>query len=121
MFIAQIQYIPVQPLLIAVIAITVFNLLLTFVLLKRMNDARGTVSMPETERASIQTASPVPTRIYAGASDINNEVAAVISAALHLYKNDAHDFENTILTIDKVAKAYSPWSSKIYGLRKNPR
>jgi hypothetical protein len=62
-----------------------------------------------------------PRKVYAGNSDINGEVAAVISAALHLYKNDEHDFENTVLTIKKVAKAYSPWSSKIYGLRKNPR
>ena len=34
---------------------------------------------------------------------------------------NAHDRENTILTINKVRRAYSPWSSKIYNLRELPR
>lgn len=50
----------------------------------------------------------------------SGEVIAAIAAALveHL---DAHDRENTVLTINKVRRAYSPWSSKIYGLREIPR
>lgn len=50
----------------------------------------------------------------------SGEVIAAIAAALaeHL---DAHDRENTVLTINKVRRAYSPWSSKIYGLRELPR
>lgn len=49
----------------------------------------------------------------------SGEVIAAIAAALveHL---DAHDRESTILTINKVRRAYSPWSSKIYGLRELP-
>ena len=34
---------------------------------------------------------------------------------------NVHDFEETILTINKVKRNYSPWSSKIYGLRELPR
>jgi len=49
------------------------------------------------------------------------EVAAVISYALHLYQQDIHDYEQMILTIQKVVRPYSPWSSKIYGLRQTPR
>lgn len=49
------------------------------------------------------------------------EVNAAIAMALHLYYSEAHDFENTVLTIQKVSKTYSPWSSKIYGLRYHPR
>ena len=43
--------------------------------------------------------------------------------AIHLYKldNEAHDFETTILTINKESKSYSPWSSKIYTLRETPQ
>ena len=41
--------------------------------------------------------------------------------AIHLYYSEMHDKENTVLTIDKVSKTYSPWSSKIYGLRQHPR
>lgn len=50
----------------------------------------------------------------------SGEVIAAIAAALaeHL---DAHDREAAVLTINKVRKAYSPWSSKIYGLREIPR
>ncbi|MDP3451569.1 MAG: OadG family transporter subunit, partial [Bacteroidales bacterium] len=50
------------------------------------------------------------------------EVFAAIAASLHSYFEDdeSHDFENTILTIEKVAKNYSPWSSKIYTLRETP-
>lgn len=35
--------------------------------------------------------------------------------------DDNHDVENTVLTIRKVARTYSPWSSKIYSLRDVPR
>ena len=55
----------------------------------------------------------------APAHDSGEEMAAIVMA-LHEHLN-AHDQENTILTINKVKKAYSPWSSKIYGLRELPR
>ncbi|MBR5898564.1 MAG: OadG family protein [Muribaculaceae bacterium] len=55
----------------------------------------------------------------APAHDSGEEIAAIVMA-LHEHLN-AHDQENTILTINKVKKAYSPWSSKIYGLRELPR
>ena len=40
--------------------------------------------------------------------------------ALHEHLN-VHDNESTILTLNKVRKAYSPWSSKIYSLRQLPQ
>lgn len=50
--------------------------------------------------------------------DSGEEIAAI---AMALYEHlNAHDSENTILTINKVKRAYSPWSSKIYGLREVP-
>ena len=51
----------------------------------------------------------------------SGEEVAAIAMALALYKEDLHDKESTILTINRVARAYSPWSSKIYGLRQIPR
>jgi Na+-transporting methylmalonyl-CoA/oxaloacetate decarboxylase gamma subunit len=53
--------------------------------------------------------------------EIPGEVNAAIALALHLYRNQLHDMEDTVITIKKVAKAYSPWSSKIYGIRRTPR
>ena len=52
---------------------------------------------------------------------ISGEVNAAIAMAIHLYFAEIHDHENTVLTISKVSRTYSPWSSKIYGLRQNPR
>lgn len=44
-----------------------------------------------------------------------DEIAAIVMA-LQMFQDDLHDKEATVVTINKVARAYSPWSSKIYGL-----
>ena len=51
--------------------------------------------------------------------DSGEEIAAIVMA-LHEHLN-AHDTENTILTIKKMKRAYSPWSSKIYSMRELPK
>ena len=48
------------------------------------------------------------------------EVIAAISMALHEVQGADHDVEETILTISRVKRSYSPWSSKIYTLRETP-
>ncbi len=53
--------------------------------------------------------------------EMSGEVNAAIAMALYMYQNEMHDYENTVLTINKVSRNYSPWSSKIYTLRKSPR
>jgi hypothetical protein len=59
---------------------------------------------------------------HAGVEDfhVSGEVNAAIAMTLYLYSAELHDAENTVLTINKVSRTYSPWSSKIYGLRKYP-
>ena len=49
----------------------------------------------------------------------SGEVYAAIAMALYQHL-EVHDVEDTILTINKVKKAYSPWNSKIYSLREVP-
>lgn len=49
---------------------------------------------------------------------ITGEINAAIAMTLHLYSSELHDAENTVLTINKVSRTYSPWSSKIYGLNR---
>ncbi len=51
--------------------------------------------------------------------NIEGNVTAAISLALHLYFSELHDEESNIVTIKKVRKAYSPWSSKIYSVNQN--
>lgn len=53
--------------------------------------------------------------------EMSGEVLAAISAAIHEMRQDEHDIESTILTIEQVKKNYSPWSSKLYNLRQLPK
>ncbi|MDE6006031.1 MAG: OadG family protein [Muribaculaceae bacterium] len=50
----------------------------------------------------------------------SGEVIAAISMALAEHMGQGHDIEDTILTIRKLRKAYSPWNSKIYNMRTMP-
>lgn len=50
----------------------------------------------------------------------SGEVIAAISMALAEHMGQGHDMEDTILTIRRMRKAYSPWNSKIYNLRVVP-
>lgn len=47
---------------------------------------------------------------------MTKEEVVAIATAIYKYSEDLHDIENTVLTINRVTKAYSPWSSKIYGV-----
>lgn len=49
------------------------------------------------------------------ASDVDDDVAVAIALALSLSK-DVHDEEPGRVTIKRIERRYSPWSSKIYGL-----
>lgn len=51
---------------------------------------------------------------------VPGEVYAAISMALYELNNDAHDIEHMVLTIERTRRPYSPWSSKIYGMRQLP-
>ena len=49
------------------------------------------------------------------------EAMAAIAMALHEAKGDGHDVEETILTISRVNRYFSPWSSKRQSLREVPK
>jgi Na+-transporting methylmalonyl-CoA/oxaloacetate decarboxylase gamma subunit len=53
----------------------------------------------------------------AGIITVSGEITAAIAMGLHQFLNELHDEESGILTIKKVSKTYSPWSSKIYAVR----
>lgn len=69
---------------------------------------------------SIKLASGETLNTKEAEEEMSGEVSAAIAMALHLYQSEMHDYENTVLTIQKVSRTYSPWSSKIYTLRKTP-
>ncbi|MEA3317182.1 MAG: OadG family protein [Bacteroidota bacterium] len=51
---------------------------------------------------------------------ISNEVSAAIAMSINLFFSEQHDEESNVITIKQVKKRYSPWSSKIYGIRNWP-
>lgn len=72
--------------------------------------AKRHASQVATETGATSTVLP------ANVGDISGEEFAAIATAIFMYNNELHDEENTIMTINKVARSYSPWCSKIYFL-----
>ena len=56
-----------------------------------------------------------PSTSTAAGWKVDEDLAVVIGLALALAK-DVHDEESGLVTIQRVERRYSPWSSKIYGL-----
>lgn len=50
----------------------------------------------------------------------SGESIAAIAMALAEHFQEGHDIEDTILTIRRMRKAYSPWSSKLYNMTQLP-
>jgi len=50
------------------------------------------------------------------ATKMTGDVNAAICTALYLYFSEMHDEEKYVMTVKKVSRTYSPWSSKIYGV-----
>jgi glutaconyl-CoA/methylmalonyl-CoA decarboxylase subunit delta len=44
-----------------------------------------------------------------------------IAMALHFFYEEVHDDESNVITIKRIERRYSPWSSKIYGINNNIR
>ena len=85
---------------------------------------RGTKSVVE----SAAPASSAPAAVAAPvavAETKDNEIMAAIAFALQLSKKESskelHDVEYNVITMEKIERSYSPWSSKIHVMTKNPR
>lgn len=95
--------------------IVVFTgLLLLFLVFKQIGRMAISISKRNAKKDSGSETTVVP-------GEVSGEVFAAIATALYEFTEDVHDMENTVLTIRKVARNYSPWSSKIYGLRETPK
>lgn len=49
-------------------------------------------------------------------SGVSGEEIAAIAMSVYLYLNEQHDEESGVITIKRIERRYSPWSSKIYNL-----
>lgn len=90
------------------------GLLLLYLVFKQIGKLAISVSKRNTKKAGENTSLTNP-------GEVSGEVFAAIATALYEFTEDVHDMENTVLTIRKVTRNYSPWSSKIYGLRELPK
>lgn len=52
----------------------------------------------------------------AQAADQEGEIYAAIAAAIHLYNDELHDEEDTVITIQKVEREWTPWNAKFYNM-----
>ena len=86
-------------------------LCLSFLLISKI----GSAVARRNKRESIGNGVEIPGAL----ADSGEEIAAIVMA-LHEHL-DTHDKESMVLTINKVRRSYSPWSSKIYGLRRMPK
>lgn len=49
-------------------------------------------------------------------TEVRADENAAIAMAIYLYNNELHDEESSIITINKVSRVYSPWSSKLHNM-----
>ena len=81
-----------------------FRYVLTFILnfkLKSFARKKGL------DPAEVQTAKTIQ----------SGEVNAAIAMAIYSYFNELHDVESGVMTIKRVSRHYSPWSSKLYNMK----
>lgn len=69
------------------------------------------------KRRTLRASSEKPVKYGPPTGFVRGEVAAAIGMALYSALNEVHDHEEDVLTLRHAERKYSPWSSKIYGLR----
>ena len=101
---------------ITAMAVVFLGLLVLFLVFKQI----GNAAIRASQRNAAKAAAAAGAKVSDNAGRESGEIFAAISMALYEMSDDNHDIENTVLTIRKVQRSYSPWSSKIYSLRQTP-
>lgn len=96
-------------------AVVFLGLLILYLVFKQIGNAAIRASKRNAKKAAGEGA-----MLAANAGQESGEIFAAIATALYEMSDDNHDIESTVLTIRKVQRSYSPWSSKIYTLRQSP-
>lgn len=102
---------------ITAMAVVFLGLIILYLVFKQIGNAAISASKRNAQKA----AAAEGTKVSENAGEESGEIFAAIATALYEMNDDNHDIENTVLTIRKVQRRYSPWSSKIYTLRQTPR
>ncbi|MDR2585259.1 MAG: OadG family protein [Prevotellaceae bacterium] len=88
-------------------------LILLYVIFKQIG--KSLIFIQDRRSRKHSKAKSIPTAV-ASSGEISGGVYAAIGAAIYLYNKELFDVENAVLTINKVSRTYSPWSSKIHGI-----
>lgn len=92
------------------VGITVVFIALTLLVFAFMLSAK--LSQNTLKKRSIKSGTP-----ETSIATLDTEKMTAISLALHLYlEQEIHDTESNVITIKRIQKRYSPWSSKIYNM-----
>jgi Na+-transporting methylmalonyl-CoA/oxaloacetate decarboxylase gamma subunit len=91
-------------------AVVFIGLILLYAVFKFVGKTAIQMSTHRAKKAGVENI-PARGHVEEGA------ILAAIATALYEVTEDVHDIESTVLTIHKVTRRYSPWSSKIYGMR----
>jgi Na+-transporting methylmalonyl-CoA/oxaloacetate decarboxylase gamma subunit len=100
------------------IMITIVGILVVFAALTTITfliKALKVLANPAKRKATLEDQPVAPLR-----NGISGEVVAAIALALQSHLYELHDEERTVLTITKVSRPYSPWSSKLYTMTPSP-
>ena len=111
-----------------IILIILFALVILYLVIKsagkkssKSDSKANDTSAPGGNGTTRETGTTVATGGVSNNDEIQGEVLAAIFMALHEDQEVLHDYEDTVLTMDRVVRNYSPWNSKFYGLRQVPR
>ena len=100
---------------ITAIAVVAIALIMLFFIFKYMGEFHMNAAQ---KKAAMSNSGK---KVHSGKTGIiTNDELAAIAIALYKYSEELHDNEDTVLTINRVTRVYSPWSSKIYGMRSFP-
>lgn len=102
----------------AIIAMSVVfsALVLIFLVLKGFGKFMIWFHGRKDKKVDTETAAPKKKK----ASEQFEEELAAIALAVKMYQEDLHIKESTVITINRVNRVYSPWSSKIHGITSLP-
>ena len=107
-----------DPVGIGLAAVAVAVVFLALVCIFLLISGSGKLIMGAEERRKNKGAekiAPVIKPVSKGSSS-EDEIVAAIAAAIELYNNDLHDEEDTVITIQKVEREWTPWNAKFYNM-----
>ena len=100
----------------AAVAVGVVFLALVCICLLISGDGKLMMNMEEKrKKKGVESKTPSIKPVSQGSSS-EDEVMAAIGTAIFLYNEELHDEEETVITIQKVEREWTPWNAKFYNM-----